>query len=44
MRTAPYSGHRRVELGRVSLATKGNVFGTIEQVGLYRPDASLSDR
>jgi hypothetical protein len=33
----------RVELGRVSAETKGSVFGTIEQVGLYRP-ASISAR
>lgn len=35
--------HARVALGRVSAETKGSVFGTIEQVGLYRP-ASISDR
>ena len=33
----------RVELGRISVATKGAVFGTIEQVGLYRPNG-ISDR
>lgn len=33
----------RVELGRISAATKGAVFGTIEQVGLYRPNG-ISDR
>ncbi len=35
--------HSRLELGRISAETKGSVFGTIEQVGLYRP-ASISDR
>lgn len=33
----------RVELGRVTLETKGGAFGTIEQVGLYQP-AGIADR
>ncbi|HVU29851.1 MAG TPA: hypothetical protein VHE36_05565 [Sphingomicrobium sp.] len=33
----------RVELGRISAVTKGAVFGTIEQVGLYRPNG-ISNR
>ena len=35
---------RRIALGRVSRATLGSNFGTIEQVGLYRADGGLSDR
>ena len=27
----------RLELGRITAETKGSVFGTIAQVGLYRP-------
>ncbi|HEV8406739.1 MAG TPA: hypothetical protein VGQ34_02300 [Sphingomicrobium sp.] len=30
-----------VELGRISTETKGAVFGTIEQVGLYQPASIL---
>lgn len=33
----------RVELGRVTAETKGSVFGTPEQVGLY-PRAGISGR
>ena len=33
----------RLELGRITHETKGSVFGTIEQVGLYTP-ASISRR
>jgi len=33
----------RVALGRISTATKGAAFGTIEQVGLYRPNG-ITDR
>ena len=33
----------RLELGRITLETKGSVFGTIEQVGLYQPP-SISRR
>lgn len=32
-----------LELGRITVETKGSVFGTIEQVGLYRPP-SISRR
>jgi hypothetical protein len=43
MKSKRPQSHSRVELGRVSVETKGSVFGTIEQVGLYQP-ASISDR
>jgi hypothetical protein len=33
----------RIELGRISIATLGSTFGTIEQVGLYQPKAGISD-
>lgn len=44
MKNKAHANPRRVELGRASLATQGNVFGTIEQVGLYERGTSLSGR
>ena len=43
MKNKHHQSPSRVELGRVTADTKGSVFGTIEQVGLYQP-AGISDR
>lgn len=43
MKSVVQSRGRRVELGRASLVTRGNVFGTIEQVGLYQARSSACD-
>lgn len=37
------NSNARLDLGRITVETKGSVFGTIEQVGLYRPP-SISRR
>lgn len=35
---------RRVELGRISKSTRGSVYGTLEEIGLFRPAIQLEDR
>jgi hypothetical protein len=43
MKSKRHQPESRVELGRVTAKTRGSVFGTIEQVGLYQP-AGISER